>query len=347
MAEPAGELELSDLVLADLARLAPEIRERFPDLPENPPLGPQAEHQRLLESVASACAALIARGRQTGRGPAESPLLLVVEDIHWADGGTLAILRHLGRRSRTARLKLLLVLTYRESMLDEARGLSELVLDFTRERLATHVKLGLFNRDQTAELLEVMFQQEIPPVFVDSVYTETEGNLFYIEEVCRTLIDEGGLYCSNCGDACWVFPQDLTHTTIPQSVRLAVQARVGKLLPEAQDVLRLAAVIGREFDFDTLRRACDLDEERLIDALEAAQRAQLIAEVHANGGRGTPRSAARDTFVFAHNLTRATLRESVSGLRRRRLHRRVAEAIETLHPDEDATAGLPLQPGRR
>ena len=132
--------------------------------------------------------------------------------------------------------------------------------------------------------------------------------------------------------------QDLTHTTIPQSVRLAVQARVGKLLPEAQDVLRLAAMIGREFDFDTLRRASDLDEERLMDALEAAQGAgQLIAEVHANSGRGTPRRAARDTFVSAHNLTRATLRESVSGLRRRRLHRRVAKPIETLHPNEDAT----------
>jgi tetratricopeptide (TPR) repeat protein len=337
LAEPAGELELSDLVLADLARLAPEIRERFPDLPENPPLGPQAEQQRLLESVACACAALIARGWQTGRGPAESPLLIVVEDIHWADGGTLAVLRHMARRSRTARLRLLLVLTYRESMLDETRSLSELVLDFTRERLATHVKLGHFNRGQTAELLEVMFQQKIPPAFVDSVYAETEGNLFYIEEVCRTLIDEGGLYCSNCSDACWVFPQDLTHTPIPPSVRLAVQARVGKLPPDAQDVLRLAAVIGREFDFDTLRRACDLDEERLIDTLEAAQRAQLIAEVRANGGRGSPRGAARDTFVFAHNLTRATLRESVSGLRRRRLHRRVAEAIETLRPGDDAT----------
>ena len=232
LAEPAGELELSDLVLADLARLAPEIRDRFPNLPENPPLGPQAEQQRLFESVASACAALIARGRATSRGPVESPLLFVIEDVHWADGGTLAILRHLARRSRTARLKLLLVLTYRESMLNEARGLSEVLLDFTRERLATQVRLSLFNRSQTAELLEVMFQQEIPPAFVDSVYAETEGNLFYIEEVCRTLIDEGGLYCSNCGDACWVFPQDLTHTPIPQSVRLAVQARVGKLPPD-------------------------------------------------------------------------------------------------------------------
>ena len=102
-------------------------------------------------------------------------------------------------------------------------------------------------------------------------------------------------------------------------------------------MLRLATVIGREFDFDTLRRACDLDEERLIDALEAAQRAQLIAEVRINGGRGTPRGATRDAFVFAHNLTRATLLESVSGLRRRRLHRRVAEAIEALRPDEHAT----------
>ncbi len=176
--------------------------------------------------MATACAALIARSRRAGRGPVETPLLLVIEDIHWADGGTLAILRHLARRSRAARLKLLIVLTYRESALDEARGLSEVLLDFTRERLATQIKLNLFNRSQTAELLAVMFQQVIPPAFVDSVYAETEGNLFYIEEVCRTLIDEGGLYCSGCADACWAFPQDLAHAPIPQSVRLAVQARV-------------------------------------------------------------------------------------------------------------------------
>ena len=109
--------------------------------------------------------------------------------------------------------------------------------------------------------------------------------------------------------------------------------RVAKLPPAAQDVLRLAAVIGQEFDFRTLHRACDLDEDSLIDALEAAQRAQLIAEVRTNGGR----EIQGDTFIFAHNLTRATLRESVSGLRRRRLHRRVAEAIEALNPAEDAT----------
>ena len=113
-AEPPGQLGLSDLILADLARLAPELRERFPDLPENPPLNPQAEQQRLFESMAAACAALIARGRVTARGPVEAPLLLIIEDVHWADGGTLAILRHLARRSRSTRQRLLLVLTYRE-----------------------------------------------------------------------------------------------------------------------------------------------------------------------------------------------------------------------------------------
>ena len=117
---------------------------------------------------------------------------------------------------------------------------------------------------------------------------------------------------------------DLDEVPLPQSVRLAIQSRVGKLPGEAQGVLRLAAIVGREFDFDTLSEACELNEDALVDALEAAEQAQLIGEVKRNG---------RETFTFAHGLTMATLREGVSGLRRRRLHRRVATAIEALRPE--------------
>jgi predicted ATPase len=308
---PLLQVDLPDLVLAGLITLSPDLQARYPSTPPNPPLAPQAEQQRLFESVVALCAALTER----------APLLLVVEDVQWADGGTLLLLRHLARRARSSRLRLLLVLTYREAELDQSCCLSDVLLDFNRERLAARVKLGRLSRRQTRDLLGVMLQDEIAPEFLDGIYHETEGNPFFIEEVCKALIEEGKLLRDN---GHWRKP-DMREIQLPQSVRMVIQARVGRLPSQAQDVLRLAAIIGREFDFETLRRAGELDEEALIDSLEAAEQAQLIAEV---------RSERQDVFAFAHRLTMTALRESVSGLRRRRLHQRVASVIEGLRPDD-------------
>jgi oligopeptide transport system substrate-binding protein len=114
---------------------------------------------------------------------------------------------------------------------------------------------------------------------------------------------------------------------IPQSVRVAIQSRMRVLPADTQETLRLAAVLGREFDFDTLVEASELDEDTLIDGLESAERAQLIEEVSGEGG---------GTFAFVHALIPSTLVEGLRTLQRRRLHRQVAAAIETLHPDDDS-----------
>jgi tetratricopeptide (TPR) repeat protein len=308
---PLLKVDLPDLVLAGLIALAPDLQARYPDVPPNPPLTPQAEQQRLFESVVALCAALTER----------APLLLTVEDVQWADGGTLFLLRHLARRGRSSRFRLLVVMTYREMELDQSCCLSDVLLDFNRERLSARIKLGRLDREQTRDLLSVMLQDEITPEFLDGIYRETEGNPFFVEEVCKALIEEGKLYRDN---GRWRRP-DMSDIQLPQSVRMVIQARVGRLPSQAQDALRLAAIIGREFDFDTLRRAGELDEEALVDALEVAEQAQLIAEV---------KSERQDVFAFAHRLTMTTLRESVSGLRRRRLHHRVASVIEALRPDD-------------
>ncbi len=319
----AGLVEsLPPWIAADLVRLAPSLRTLFP-CADDPP----GDRIRLFESVVTTCEALVnaPRGRSTGL----APLMFVIEDVQWADAAALALLRHLARRTRALGLKMLVVLTYRESELGDARGLHDLLLDFTRERLSAGVRLEPFDRERTAELLGVMFQQEIPPGFVDVIYRETEGNLFYIEEVCKTLIEDGAL---SRADSRWQFPGELCCEALPQSVRLMVQARIARLTPETQDVLRLAAVIGREFDFETLRRAGDYGEDALLDALDEAQRAQIVGEV-----RGLGRRTEQETFRFVHNLTLATLKDGISGIRRRRLHRRVGEVVEALHPSDHAT----------
>ncbi|WP_423224317.1 protein kinase domain-containing protein [Candidatus Amarolinea aalborgensis] len=305
---------LPALVLADLLTLAPDLRASYPEIAANPPLDPQGEQQRLFESVVALCAALSQRG----------PLLLIIEDGHWADGGSLFLLRHLARRARS--LRLLILLTYREEAIAETCCLDGVLLDLARERLATRIKLSRLTRDQTADLLHVMFGGDVSASFLDDLFNETEGNPFFIEEVCKSLVEEGKLIC-DAGR--WRRNTD-EALHIPQNVRMAVQARLRNLPAATQDILLLASIIGREFAFDTLRAASEANEDALIEALEQAVRAQLIEEVRSQRRR----EAAREVFVFAHAFIPLTLRESISSLRRHRLHRRVAAAIETLRPDD-------------
>ncbi|TDI84811.1 MAG: hypothetical protein E2O74_04490 [Chloroflexi bacterium] len=300
---------LPEFVLADLMSLTPELRPYFSDLPEVPPLDPESEQRRLFESMVTLFTSL----------SEQSPLILVIEDAHWADSGSLSMLRYLARRTKGQ--PVMLVATYREVELDESRPLQEMLVELNRERLASRLKLSRFGKDETRELLSAIFQDEITPDFLDGIYSETEGNPFFIEEICKSLVEEGKLYFEDGG---WHCP-DMVDLDLPQSVRVAIQSRLAKLPDEVLDGLRMAAVLGHEFDFDILVAASNLDEEALIDALEAAERAQLVKEISRERG---------GTFRFAHAVIATTLLEGLSGLRRRRMHHQVAAAIENLRPDD-------------
>jgi DNA-binding SARP family transcriptional activator len=315
LSDPASGPALPDYVLADLLLLAPHLRPRFRSIVPNPALDPSFEQQRLLDSAVTWCKALAA----------QSPLLLVVEDVHWADSGTLSIMRHLARHLRTSRL--MLVMTYRDTEVElaEAQSLSEVLLDLNRERLAQPLRLGRLNRGQTEDLLAALLATgEVSEPFIDSVFEETEGNPFFVEELCKALIDQGQLYLAG---STWR-RKDLKTVVLPRSVRAAILLRVERLPAPVQAMLRLAAVLGREFEFETLSAASDQETEAVLTALEQAERAQLLHENRSGpagpGGR----------FTFAHALIPFTLRETLSGLRLQRLHARVASAIEARRPED-------------
>jgi tetratricopeptide (TPR) repeat protein len=301
--------ELPDFVLADLLSLAPDLRPYYPNVPENPPLDPESQQQRLFESVVTLCTRL----------SEQAPLFLAIEDAHWADSGSLALFRHLARRTKEKRA--MVVATYREVELGESRPLQEMLVDLNRERLADRLKLGRFDREATRNLLAAIFEEDISPEFLDRIYAETEGNPFFIEELSKALVEEGKLYFE---DGRWHRPA-MEELDLPQSVRVAIQSRLAKLSDSVQDVLRMAAVLGHEFDFETLAYALEQDEDLLIQALETAERSQLIEELSAERG---------GTFRFGHALIASTLAEDLSGLRRRRMHGRAAEAIRRLRPDD-------------
>jgi tetratricopeptide (TPR) repeat protein len=314
LAPGSPSLHLAEAVLDHLISIAPALGAQFPSAMPREAHDPHAEQQGVLESFAAWIAAL--SGQQ--------PVLLFIDDAHWGDSATLMVVRHLARRARKQRL--LIVLTYREADLDDKNPFQQLLYDLNRERLATRLKLTRLNLEGTRALLDTMLTPKgrVAESVVRAVYRETEGNPFFIEEVTKALIEEGKL----CYEAeCWTTQAEGDEIEIPQSVRITIGSRLARLPAETQEVLRSAAILGREFDFETLQAASDLDEEALVNALEQAERAQIIAETR--GGRGQGLS-----FSFAHTLIASTLREGMSGLRRQRLHRKAAAAIQKAHPED-------------
>lgn len=295
-------------ILADLLALAPDQHLRFPTIQPNPPLDPKADQARLFENLVTWCQLLSEK----------KPLLIVLEDAHWADSGSLNLLHQLIRRTRS--LPVLFVLTYRELELSEQLPLQGLLVDLNRERIGVSLKLKRLDEHGTEAMLATLFAEEITPDFLSEIYIATEGNPFFIEEVCKALVESGQVYYQ---DGRWQRPaMEIIH--IPQSVRLAIQARLAKLPEPVQEILHTAALIGREFAIELLQAVCGLEEDQLIDAIEASESSHFIQELSPTDGL---------SYQFTHALFQATLVEEIHTLRRRRMHRRIAETLQHLHPD--------------
>lgn len=318
MAEAAAQdaviskLIYPEYAISGMAKIASALRTDNPILPSTVASDPSSEQQQILESM-TAWASTIA---------ANSPLLLFIDDIHWADSGTLTLLRHLARRA--ARIRLLLVMSYREVELSESSLLQSMLAELNRERAATRIKLTRFDLHATGDMLSSILTPngKVEPTLVKAIFVETEGNPFFIEEVCKSLMEQELLTYK---DGQWS-AQHIEHIEIPQSIRLTIQTRLSHLSEDVHEVLRTAATIGREFSFVLLKKATGKEEDELIECLEQAEMAQIIREL--------PRSRIGVSFAFAHALIPNTLQEGLSGLRRQKLHRRVAEAISELFPND-------------
>jgi DNA-binding SARP family transcriptional activator/tetratricopeptide (TPR) repeat protein len=293
----------------ELGRLVPELTERLPSLP--PPLrsDPETERFRLFGAVAAWLAAT----------SAEAPLLLVLDDLQWAAKPTLLLLRHVLQSPEPMRL--LAVVTYRDTELGRTPPLSELLADLRRQTRMERISLSGLAAAAVAAFLEQAAGHELGPErdeLAEAIHLETEGNAFFVREVVRHLIETGGLRQQG---GRWVTGRPVEELGIPEGVRDVVGRRLTRLSETANGALAVAAVVGQEFGLAVLERAGRFDEEALVVALDEALAARLVAEV--------PGRASR--YCFAHALVRATLYEELTGARRVILHRRVAEAIETVH----------------
>lgn len=244
----------------------------------------------------------------------EHPLLLVVEDVHWADETSLELLRFLARAASQERL--MLVLTYRSDEVNAHPGLRALLTAFDRERLAVELRPRRLSRDELDSMLRAIFVLTRPArsEFLDLLYGLTEGNPFFVEEVLRALVGAGDIFMA---DGAWD-RKPIAELRVPRSVEDAVQRRTAQLSQPARNVVEVAAVAGRRFDFDLLAELTRLHEHALLGVVKELIGAGLMVE------------EADDQLAFRHALTRQAIYSGLLSRERRALHRQVAEALERL-----------------
>jgi DNA-binding CsgD family transcriptional regulator/tetratricopeptide (TPR) repeat protein len=312
----SGHISGPDLLLrlgryaGELVRLAPELNEGCPGL--HPPLNsdPETERYRLFDAVAAWLAT----------ASTHAPVVLVLDDLHWATKTTLLLARHVVRSPEPMRL--LIVGTYRDTELPRHHPLVDLLADLRTDEAVERLALSGLDERGVTEYVEAAAGHELDEEdrrLARTLHAETEGNPFFMGEMLRHLAETGGVARQ---DGRWMTalpPEDLG---IPDGVREVVGRRLSRLSGDANRVLQVAAVIGTEFEFPVVQLVTgDFDEERLLTALDEAIIARLVRE--------TPPPARRHRF--AHALVRDTLYHELSGERRLSLHRRVAEAIEEIH----------------
>ncbi|MGA7475847.1 MAG: AAA family ATPase [Thermoplasmata archaeon] len=295
---------------ADIAKLAPELTERLGNPGAPPGLDPDQERLRFYDGIVRFFENI---ARQT-------PLMIFFDDLQWADTATLRLLQYASRRLPGNRW--LLVCAYREADLDEAPVLKELVLELTRQRLATQIGLKRLGEPDVQKLVAGILSTNQPfPEVVRLVYEKTGGNPFFVEEVVQGLIESGAIFQ---GDRGWE-RKSIADVRLPDSVRSVIQQHLRRLDAQSLDVLRWAAIIGVEFNFDLLQRVSGVDETKLFDVLDGLLNARLVKE--GEGSRGEP------TYVFVDHQVRSALYEDMNRARRRKYHLQIARAME------DAGAG--------
>ncbi len=293
----------------EMARLLPQLRRLFPDIPPPLELPPEQSRRILFGAVAD----LIARAARN------APVLFLLDDLHWADEGTLLLLNHLAQL--VPKLPILVVGTYRDFELIAGGQLARTLDELIRRHLVERINLGGLSEGGVAEMLRALSGREPPESLVRLFYSNTEGNPFFVEELFSHLREQGKLI-----DSVGEFRRDLrlSEVDVPQSCRLVIGRRLARLNDATLKALGAAAVIGRSFAFDLLAESTKTEPDRLLDSIEEAERAGLITST-------LEYPEAR--FRFCHELTRQAVVGQLSVARRQRLHLNIAEAIEHLHPD--------------
>uniref|UniRef100_UPI0037CB6645 ATP-binding protein n=1 Tax=Nocardioides terrisoli TaxID=3388267 RepID=UPI0037CB6645 len=296
----------------ELVRLCPELSARVADLPPAVASDPRTEEYRLFEAVTSW---LLEASRPDG-------LVLVVDDIHWATRSTLLLLAHLLRAAAgDDAARLFVVATYRDTELDRAHPLTSVLADLRRLPGVERMDLRGLSLEESVALVQSVAGHELDDDglrLARLAFDETEGNPLFVGEVLRHFVETATV---SLVDGRWQVT-DPGQIDVPEGVRDVIGRRLGRLSEEANRLLSVAAVIGRDFDLELVAQVSDIDDNTILDALDDACRSRVIEE------------AGRDRFRFFHAMIKETLYAELSSARRRRLHEAVLHALEKLRPDD-------------
>ena len=289
-----ADLSIKPIWLAAVATLVPELLAERNDLPAALPLDDRRESARLREALAALLAAL---GRKR-------PLLLVLEDVHWAGVATLEALAHLARS--VAGMPAMIVATYRTGDPDAGREVSALRRRLQLENVATHLALGGLPPEAVCDLARAV------PAFADEsdavgagIHRETDGNPLFACELLRERAESGATEGS------------------PRGLRETLARRSARLSERAQTVAEVASVVGTTFDIEIVRDVVGWPENEVFDALAELLDRRLVREVGRSGF----------AFVFAHEVIAALSYDAVAAARKKRLHASVARALERVAGD--------------
>jgi DNA-binding CsgD family transcriptional regulator/tetratricopeptide (TPR) repeat protein len=290
----------------ELTRLLPDLPTLIGELPAPVRADPNTERHRLHTTVTELLEAV---GRRR-------PVLLIIEDGHWADATTLMLLRHLARSVWGGRV--LLFATFRDTEADLPESLAETLADLRRADDVVRLRLGGLSDDEVSEFVVRSVTAAPSPGLAEvarAITDLTAGNAFLVCELWRALVEtgvvqvQGGITRVNA---------TLAELGTPESVREVVSQRLARLAPTTTELLELAAAAGAEFELDTLRRGSGLDERALLTALDEAVHSGFVEELT------RPRLAYR----FTHELVRRAVYDRLTRIRRAELHLRVGEAFE-------------------
>ena len=282
-----GDADAISMIVPAVAQLV--------DVAPPPPLDPAAARFRLHQAVTGFL----------GRVSAQRPLVIVLDDMHWADVSSLELIRFAAAAQVTGAL--LLVLTYRTVDAGDTALLDEVLASLARRSALERIGLVGLSEAEVGRFMAQEIGLRPRHSAVSSVYTRTAGNPFFVAELARLLQSEGLREAAD-GDQLDV---------VPESVRDVIRRRLGRLPSQTRDVLVLGAVLGRGFELSTLAACCGCSELDAADLVEPALAAGLL-----RAGIGGAR------MQFSHALVRETIYGGLSALRRATLHARVGSAIE-------------------
>jgi class 3 adenylate cyclase/tetratricopeptide (TPR) repeat protein len=290
----------------EIARIAPALRLVVPDIPAPLDLPPEQARRYLWLSMREFI----------GRAAQERPLLLLFEDLHWADEPTLLLLEYLA--PQLAELPVLIVGTFRDDEVEPSSPLARILNQLVRQRLVTRITLRPLTEEGVGAMVAGLTGQRPPPALVRGIYAQSDGNPFFAEELYLHLAESGVLFDDQ---GRFRAALKLEELEVPSSVRLVVGERLARLSEATRRALVAAAVRGRVFELDLVEQVAGEPGEELLDAFDEAERARLI----------TPARSEPSSYAFTHELIRQTLLADTSTVRRRRLHAAIAAALEAIH----------------